>query len=180
MHILRYSKDSWNIIKDRLDIYIQLTWGGRVELLCLGVSTKRIDWWEDDQTEGEQENLKVQWKSEKNSRAWQRPSHWEKKKSQFTITQVLVVLAFMVDIFTIAWSFLSCSINDLFIYKNQTKTRGRVQCNWFRSLTRLCKNPEAKKWLLTCSVSEAFGLSSVVPGCVQCRWPPCDRNQFII
>lgn len=33
--------------------------------------------------------------------------------TQLTITQVLVVLAFRVDIFTIAWSFFSCSIKDL-------------------------------------------------------------------
>lgn len=178
MHILRYSKDSWNIIKDRLDIYIQLTWGGRVELLCLGVSTKRIDWWEDDQTEGEQENLKVQWKSEKNSREWQRPSHWEKKKPIYHNTSAGCAGLH-------GWHLhYSLKFSQLFnqrpVYlKKNKKTRGRVQCNWFRSLTRLCKNPEAKKWLLTCSVSEAFGLSSVVPGCVQCRWPPCDRNQFI-
>lgn len=37
----------------------------------------------------------------------------DSKESTCTITQVLVVLAFMVDIFTIVCSFFSCSIKDL-------------------------------------------------------------------
>lgn len=39
------------------------------------------------------------------------------------MTQVLVVLAFMVDIFTIACSFLSCSIKDLYEPREQIYCR---------------------------------------------------------
>jgi len=37
----------------------------------------------------------------------------EKVAGKRTITQVLVVLTFIVDIFIIVWSFFSCSIKEL-------------------------------------------------------------------
>lgn len=43
--------------KEGLSIWGQLTGGGSVDSLLLRVSGKRIDWWEDDETEREQEHL---------------------------------------------------------------------------------------------------------------------------
>lgn len=95
----------------------QLTGGGSVDFLLLRVSGKRIDWWEDYETEREQEHLV--------DRARKQPWNQTAKctetndlgtsaeKGKHTMTQVLVVLVFMVDNFTTACSFLSWSINDL-------------------------------------------------------------------
>lgn len=104
----------------------------------------------------------------------------EKQVNKFTMTQVLVVLAFIVDIFTIACSFLSCSIKELLEPRRHIYFNSHQQIQkYFLDTCYYVFIQKQYFRVLTCSVSEAFGLSSVVPGCVQYRWQPCDRHLVI-
>lgn len=75
-------------------------------------------WWgrRRARTPGEQKNEKLRkWQNDKRLHTLdkRKKTQYIHSVTQLTITQVLVVLAFSVDIFTIVWSFFSCSIKDL-------------------------------------------------------------------